>query len=238
MQAYRTTHVVSLMLRLAVLAFILAGCMSDTPSQPEPGGLRVLALGDSYTVGEGVDPADRWPEQLAARLRQSGVEVAAPEIVAETGWTTGELAEGVDRADPQGPFDLVTLLIGVNNQYRETAEASYRAELGALLDRAVALGGGDSSRVVAISFPDWGATPFGAADARGPARIRDQVDAFNAIARLEAQARGIAWVDVTDLSRQQGDRVVSDGLHPDATAYAAWTDRILPAARAALSASD
>ena len=221
--------------RFAILTLTLTGCMSDTPSQPEPGGLRLLALGDSYTIGEGVAPEDRWPEQLAERLRQSGVAVAPPEIVAETGWTTGELAGGIDRADPRGPFDLVTLLVGVNNQYRETPEADYRAELGALLDRAVAFAGGDSARVVAVSFPDWGVTPFGAADARGPARIRDQVDAFNAIARAEAESRGIAWVDLAHLSRQQGDRVVSDGLHPDAAAYAAWTERILPAARAALA---
>ncbi len=216
-----------------ILSFVLTSCMSDTPS-PDA-GLRFLALGDSYTIGEGVARAERWPEQLAERLRQSGVEVAPPEIVAVTGWTTDELAEGIDRADPQGPFDLVTLLIGVNNQYRETPEADYRAEVGALLGRAVELGGGDPARVVAVSFPDWGVTPFGAADARGPARIRDQVDAFNAIAQAEAESRGIAWVDLADLSRQQGDRVVDDGLHPDARAYAAWTDRILPAARAALA---
>ena len=213
--------------------------MSDTPSPPKPAasetGLRFLALGDSYTIGEGVARAGRWPEQLAARLRQSGAEVAAPEIVAVTGWTTGELADGIDQAGPQGPFDLVTLLIGVNNQYREAPEADYRAEVGALLDRAVAFGGGDPGRVVAISFPDWGVTPFGAADARGPARIREQVDAFNAVAQAQARSRGIAWVDLADLSRQQGDQVVDDGLHPDAAAYAAWTDRILPAARAALA---
>ena len=216
-------------------ALALAGCMSDTPSQPEPTGLRFLALGDSYTIGEGVAPDERWPEQLAERLRQSGLAVAAPEIVAETGWTTDELAAGIDRADPQGPFDLVTLLIGVNNQYRETPAAEYRAEVGALLDRAVAFAGGEHARVVAVSFPDWGATPFGAADPRGPARIRDQVDAFNTIAQAQAQARGVAWVGLAELSRQQGGRVVGDGLHPDAAAYAAWTDRILPAARAALA---
>ena len=223
------------MRRLSLLALtLLAGCMSSAPSDP-PTGLRILALGDSYTIGEGVAPPDRWPEQLAEALRQSGLEVAPPQILARTGWTTAELTAALDAADPPGPFDLVTLLIGVNDQYRELPLDGTRQRTGALLDRAVALAGGDPGRVVAVSIPDWGVTSFGAADRRGPARIAEQVDAYNAAARAEAEARGIAWVDVTELSRRQGDRVVSDGLHPNASAYAAWTARILPAARAALA---
>ena len=217
------------------LAFLAAGCMSDDPAAP-PDGLRVLALGDSYTVGEGVPAGDRWPDQLAGRLRQSGLAVAPPDVVAVTGWTTDELAAGIDEAGPAGPYDVVTLLIGVNDQYRGLGVSGYRERVGALLDRAVAFAGGRPGRVVAVSFPDWGVTPFGAADARGPARIAREVDAFNAAAQAEAERRGVAWVDVTALSRRQGDRVVGDGLHPDAAAYAAWTDRIEPAARRALAA--
>ena len=225
------------MWRWIALSALVAGCMSDP--EPRPDGLRILALGDSYTIGEGVASPERWPEQLADRLRQQagggGLGVAPPEIVAETGWTVAELADGIGRAGPQSPFDLVTLLVGVNDQYRGTSTRAYRAEIGPMLDWAVAFAGGRAGRVVAVSIPDWGVTPFGAADARGPARIADEVDAFNAVARAEADARGVAWVDVTDLSRQQGDRVVADGLHPDGQAYAAWTDRIEPAARAALA---
>ena len=226
------------MWRWLTLSALLAGCMSDP--EPRPDGLRILALGDSYTVGEGVGPAERWPEQLADRLRQpegdrAGLAVAPPEIVAVTGWTVAELADGIDQARPQGPFDLVTLLVGVNDQYRGGSARAYRAEIGPMLDRAVAFAGGRPGRVVAVSIPDWGVTPFGAADARGPARIADEVDAFNAVARAQAAARGVAWVDVTRLSRQHGDRVVADGLHPDARAYATWTDRIGPAVRAALA---
>ncbi len=210
--------------------------MTDGPPSAEPRhGLRLLALGDSYTVGEGVAPADRWPEQLARRLRQSGVAVAAPRVVAATGWTAAELAEGLDAAGPRGPFDLVTLGIGVNDQYRGAPVGAYRDGVGALMDRAVALAGGSARRVVVVSIPDWGVTPFGAADARGPARIAERVGAFNAVAQAEAEARAVAWVDVTDLSRQQGHQTVGDDLHPDARAYAAWTDRIEPAARAALA---
>ena len=195
---------------------------------------RVLALGDSYTIGEGVAPAGRWPAQLAARLRASGVAVGPPTIVAETGWTTDELNAGLDAAAPEGPFDLVTLLIGVNDQYRGRPLDGIRQRLAGLIDRAVALAGGDASRVVMVSVPDWGVTPFAASEGRDAAAVAAEVDALNAAARAEATARGVAFVDVTPLSRTQGALVVDDGLHPTAEAYAAWTDRIEPAARAAL----
>ena len=219
------------------------------PDRTEPTAIRILALGDSYTVGEGVPPADRWPEQLAARLRASdrhalsgGVRqpharVAPPQVVAATGWTVAELAAGIDAARLQAPFDVVTLLVGVNDQYRGGRAETYRTEMSPMLDRAVVLAGGRPGRVVVVSIPDWGVTAFGAADDRGPARIADEVDAFNAVARAEAQARGLAWVDVTNLSRYQGHLTVDDGLHPNADAYAAWTDRIGPAVRAALAAA-
>ena len=203
-----------------------------TPNSERIPAPRFLALGDSYTVGEGVAPADRWPARLARRLRQSGVAVADPEVVAVTGWTTDELGAGIDAADPQGPFALVTLLIGVNDQYRGRPLAEYRDAYRALLGRAVGFAGGDPEHVVAVSFPDWGATPF-AAD-RDRRRVAAEVDAFNAAARAEARARGVAWVDVTALSRTQGADVGADGLHPTGAAYAAWTERVEPAARAAL----
>lgn len=225
------------MSRLGALLF-LAGCMTspDPPLEaaaPESDAFRYLALGDSYTVGEGVAETDRWPVQLAARLRADGLRLGAPEIVAVTGWTTDELAAGVDAADPQGPFALVTLLIGVNDQYRGRGLDAYRVEVGALLDRAVGFAGGEARRVVAVSIPDWGVTPF--AGGRERAEIASQIDAFNATFRAEAEARGARWVDVTPLSRTQDRLVVDDGLHPNAEAYAAWTERIGPAARAALA---
>jgi lysophospholipase L1-like esterase len=205
---------------------------------------RYLALGDSYTIGEGVAPADRWPHLLAAALRAEGVPLQDPAIVAVTGWTTDELAAGLDAAevdDPArgaegrvaGPYDLVTLLIGVNNQYRGRDLANYRTEFRALLVRAVAFAGGEAGRVVVLSIPDWGVTPF--ARDRDRAQIAEAIDAFNAAAREEARAAGARWVDVTPVSRTQGARVVDDGLHPDGAAYAAWTALALPEARAALA---
>lgn len=213
------------MIRLVLLCLLLTGCMSA----PAP---RYLALGDSYTISEGVAPEDRWPEQLATRL---GDRVGAPEVIAVTGWTTDELDAAITEADPQGPFALVTLLIGVNDQYRGRDVAGYHERFAALLDRAIGFAGGEASRVVAVSFPDWGRTAFGSQDPRGPDQIAREVDAFNEAARQITEAAGAAWVDITSLSRTQGTMTVGDGLHPDADAYAAWTERVLPAARTALA---
>ncbi|MFC4727742.1 SGNH/GDSL hydrolase family protein [Coralloluteibacterium thermophilus] len=195
--------------------------------------LRYLALGDSYTIGEGVREAGRWPVQLAARLRRHGLPFAAPRIVATTGWTTDELAAGIDAAhaaDPLvPPYDLVSLLIGVNNQYRERPLDAYAEEFAALLERALAFAGGRSARVLALSIPDWGATPFGHASGRDLARVARELDAFNAAAGAACRARGVAFVDVTAASRAEPDAVVEDGLHPSAAQYGVWADLALPA---------
>ena len=213
--------------------------MNAPPPAPDPAAalpLRYLALGDSYTIGEGVATEERWPHQLAAWVRAEGVALAAPEIVAVTGWTTDELDAGIDAAEAggrvQGPYDLVTLLIGVNNQYRGRDLDEYRSQFGALLLRAVGFAGGAAERVVVVSIPDWGRTPFAAGQDREA--IAGAINAFNEVAHAEAERAGAHWVDITPLSRTQGAAVVADGLHPDGDAYAGWTDLIFPAARAAL----
>jgi lysophospholipase L1-like esterase len=201
--------------------------------------LRFLALGDSYTIGEGVDPAVRWPVVLADALRARGVKVAPPTIIAETGWTTDELDAAVDRADLQGPSDLVALLIGVNNQYRKHSVENYRAEFRGLLRRAVGLAGGEASRVLVLSIPDWGVTPFAADDDRTPEQIGAEIDAFNAVVREEAGAAGAPFVDITPLFRTRpldSDLVVDDGLHPSGRVYAAWVEQALPVALGVLRA--
>jgi lysophospholipase L1-like esterase len=199
--------------------------------------LTYLALGDSYTIGEGVAPAERWPAQLAARLRGEGVPLGEPEILATTGWTTDELAAAMDGAAFAPPYDLVSLLIGVNNQYRGRGAEAYRHEFHALLARAIALAGGRPSRLLVLSIPDWGVTAFAQSDRRGGARIGAELDDFNAIARDEARRAGAAWIDVTGFSRQHPDWLVADGLHPDGRQYALWTGAALAAARHALSRS-
>ena len=225
-------------MRLAACAALL-GCAGGARGAPagSRGELRFLALGDSYTIGEGVAPGERWPVQLATLIRARGVAVADPQIVARTGWTTGELSAGIDQADPRPPFALVTILIGVNDQFRGRPTEEYRANLRALLRRAVAFAGGDARRVVVLSIPDWGATPFAAG--RDRARIAREIDAFNAIGRAEAQAAGAAYVDVTAESRSDAADPASigpDGLHPSARMYGRWTELALPAALAALHA--
>ena len=195
-----------------------------------------LALGDSYTIGEGVAPDERWPVQLAARLREDGIDIADPQIIATTGWTTGELASAMDAASFVSPYDLVTLLIGVNNQYRGRPLDEYRAQFRDLLQRAIHLADGSAAHVIVVSIPDWGVTPFAAREGRDAARVAREIDAFNAAACMETGNAGAHWVDVTTLSRAPGarDELVADGLHPSGAQYARWTAAILPVARKVL----
>jgi lysophospholipase L1-like esterase len=197
--------------------------------------LRYLALGDSYTIGEGVEDAGRWPMQLAARLREAGIAIADPRIIATTGWTTDELAAAMDAAEPLGDWDFVSLLIGVNNQYRGRAVDEYVGEFHRLLRRAIALAGGRMERVLVLSIPDWGGTPFAFASGRDRQAIAHDLDAYNAAARELCAAEGVAFVDITGISRTEAGSDASamlaeDGLHPSAAQYARWTDAALPVA--------
>jgi lysophospholipase L1-like esterase len=199
--------------------------------------LRFLALGDSYTIGESVRPEERWPMQLAVRLREEGIAVADPVIIARTGWRTDDLSAGIDRANPQGPFDLVGLLIGVNNQYQGRSADAYRGEFARLLKRAIALAGGNPSRVIVLSIPDWGATPFAAGHDR--ARIGAEIDRFNAINREETKRAGARYVDVTLVSREapaHPELIAGDGLHPSGKMYAEWVRLVVSEAKASIAA--
>ena len=196
--------------------------------------LRYLALGDSYTIGEGVPAGARWPTVLVERLRQAGVAIDDPRIVAVTGWTTDELAHGMDEASLAPPYDLVSLQIGVNNQYRGRAIEEYRAEFAGLLARALALAGHRPERVMVVSIPDWGVTRFAREQGRDAATVATALDAFNANAGEQAGNAGAHFVDITAISRQAPDALASDGLHPSAAQYALWVEAILPITRKAL----
>lgn len=210
--------------------------MAQGPGPTPPAEVRILALGDSYTIGEGVAEADRWPIRLAAMLRARGLSVRAPNIIARSGWTTDELSAGIDAARPDSNYDLVTLLIGVNNQYRGRTDEEYRAEFRALLERAIAFARGKASHVLVVSIPDWGVTPF--ASERDRAAIARAIDRFNAVNREEASRGGAHYADVTLLSRSAAadpSLIAGDGLHPSGAMYATWIDVVLPIALRILS---
>ncbi len=202
-----------------------------------------LALGDSYTIGEGIAEDGRWPVQLAAALRAQGVDLAPPRIIATTGWTTAELDAGIDAEHARAPIGsdhaLVSLLVGVNDQYRGLDSEGFAARFAALLQRAAGFAGGDTSRVLVLAIPDWGVTPFAFAQGRDRDLVARQIDTFNAICQAQATAAGAHWVDIAPVSRQRGadpTMLADDGLHPSGAMYALWSALALPAAQAALGA--
>lgn len=188
-----------------------------------------LSLGDSYTIGESVEVQDRWSVQLAAMLREKGLDVAPPDIIARTGWTTAELIEAIQQSGNVNTYDLVSLLIGVNNQYRGEPPDRYRAEFRELLQTAIRFAEGRPGRVIVLSIPDWGVTPF--ARDRDPVQIAAGIDAFNAACREEAQKAGVRFFDITPLTRQVGNdpsQVASDGLHYSGRQHRRWAEMVLP----------
>jgi len=217
-----------------VLCIVLAlFAMSAAAHEP----MSYLALGDSYTIGEGVAAEARWPVQLAAALRAQKIALPVPQIIAQTGWTTDELSAAMDAAQANGTlkrqYGFVSLLIGVNNQYRGRDVFNYRAEFSALLERAIALAHGRADRVLVLSIPDWGATPFGAASGRDRATITSELDDYNAAAKAICERRHVAFVDITSVSRELGSKpgmFVDDGLHPSRAMYTAWVKLARPAA--------
>lgn len=225
------------------LCLFLTGCafQSSRPEKANPSliPVRMLALGDSYTIGEGVSEGQRWPVQLAHELRADGLVVDDPIIVAQTGWTTGELLAAIQREQPSGAFQLVSLLIGVNNQYRGLDVEEYRRDFRELLRMAISYAGNEPSRVLVLSIPDWGVTPF--ATGRDRAGITEQIDAFNAVNRQETMALGSRYIDITPSSRQAATEprlLAADGLHPSSEMYSAWVSLVLPEALDAMAVID
>ncbi|MBN8656738.1 MAG: SGNH/GDSL hydrolase family protein [Anaerolineae bacterium] len=198
--------------------------------------IRYLALGDSYTIGESVKEEDRFPNQLAALLEKDGLQVGVT-IIARTGWTTDELWQGIQAATVTPPYDLVSLLIGVNNQYRNRSIDEYRTDFSFLLNKAIEYAGGDANRVIVFSIPDWGVTPFARDRERMTgndlSNVDDQIDAFNQVNFEISQSAGVHYVNVTPISRQAVDKpslIAGDGLHPSGEMYAEWVKLAYPIA--------
>lgn len=200
--------------------------------------LRYLALGDSYTIGEGVDARERWPAQLVRGLRGDEFLLGDPHYIARTGWTCEELIAGIHAEQPAPHWDFVTLCAGVNDQYRGHSLADFREHYGRLLDIATGLAAHRNDRVMVLSIPDWGVTRFAAREGRDRERVREEIDRFNETACRLCEARRIAFVDITPASRAGGDDdaiLVDDGLHPSGAMYARWVELALPVAHALLA---
>ena len=204
-------------------------------SPEHTGKYHFLALGDSYTIGESVPPADRWPMQLANQIRSGGIDLGDPLIIARTGWTTGNLLAAMDAAKLTDKFDLITILIGVNNQFQGRSEDEYRSQFVELLHRAIALANGNASHVVVLSIPDWGVSPFGRqVDGK---KIAAAIDRFNQINREETAKIDAVYVNITPSSRRaatQPDWFADDGLHPTRAQYGDWITAAIKPVRAAL----
>ncbi|MCG7858493.1 SGNH/GDSL hydrolase family protein [Flavihumibacter sediminis] len=187
-----------------------------------------LALGDSYTIGEQVSIFESFPYQLVQLLRAEGKYFSAPEIVAKTGWTTDELQQGINNTKLLPAYDLVTLLIGVNNQYRGRTADNYEVEFLSLLDQAIRFAGNQPGNVVVLSIPDWGVTPFAAG--RNREAIRKDIDDFNRINRDKSRLLKVHYADITAGTREAStdlSLLANDGLHPSGKDYARWAKMVM-----------
>lgn len=187
-----------------------------------------LALGDSYTIGEGVPATESYPHQVTAWLRKGGIQISDPLIIARTGWTTDELATAIRTHKLHETFSLVTLLIGVNNQYRGRSIDNYKEEFAGLLNQAMLFANGRPRHVMVLSIPDWGVTPF--AEGRDRQKIAWDIDAYNKAAKEITLAHTCSWLDITDSTRTNGqkpDYLAADGLHPSGKEYTVWATRLM-----------
>lgn len=187
-----------------------------------------LALGDSYTIGEQVPFADNYPNQAVQLLRKDGFVFMAPEIVARTGWTTDELQTGINTHIFLPVYDFVTLLIGVNNQYRGRPLEEYEEQFTRLLDQALRFAGNRKDRVAVLSIPDWGITPF--ATNKNALKIGQEIDRFNEVNQRVSAASGIHYIYITGLTReaaQDPSLLAPDGLHPSGKEYQRWAEKVV-----------
>jgi lysophospholipase L1-like esterase len=194
-----------------------------------------LALGDSYTIGEGVPIFQSYPYQAVQLLRSWGESFYAPEILAMSGWTTAELASHIDRTILNSVYDFVSLLIGVNNQYRGTSGNLYSLEFETLLLKAISLAGGKHSSVLVLSVPDWSLTPF--ADGRDKLKIAGEIALFNNINHALSRKHMVNYIDVTTGSPETSDDIsylTEDGLHPSGKAYQRWAEMLAAAIKKGL----
>ena len=205
---------------------------ASVSSQAQQKSLTYLALGDSYTIGEGVELSDRYPVQLVQEWNKTAkTQFASPLIIAKTGWTVDELEAGI-QATPTAAkgYDLVTLLIGVNNQYRGRTVESYALDFEKMLQRAIAFARGNKAQVIVLSIPDWGVTPFAISKGVDPAKVANEIDAYNETKKAICAKNGVKYIDITAEYRIAGalpEGVVADELHPSSLIYKRWMEKLL-----------
>jgi lysophospholipase L1-like esterase len=188
-----------------------------------------LALGDSYTIGEAVEAPERFPVQAASLLRAEGINISDPDIIAVTGWTTGNLLNAIKENPPKENYSIVSLLIGVNNQYQGKPLDEYKAEFTTLVEAAIKYAGNNKDHVFVVSIPDWGVTPF--AKERDTNKIAEEIDIYNQINKTISQDKGVNYLDITSISREgkaDSSLQASDGLHPSGKQYALWARLLAP----------
>ena len=222
------------MLRYFIVVLLLTACgkeperTTSTTSTPAVAAKSYLALGDSYTIGQGVTAADRFPAQTTAWLLQRGIIINALTYIATTGWTTTNLQTAINTQNPV-PHDVVTLLIGVNDQYQTRDTAGYRQRFTTLLLKSIELARGKKENVVVLSIPDYSVTLFAAGG--DTARIRTEIDWFNAINKSVTLSYNIHYLDITPSTREARTNpslIATDGLHPSAQEYKKWAERLGP----------
>ena len=224
-------YIISLLL-LSFLSGIFACSkkMNTIMSSPVvPGTKTYLALGDSYTIGESVDTSQRFPALTVDLLKSYGIPISNPDYIATTGWTTADLLNAINSAQLRTDYSVVTLLIGVNNQYQGKSIDEYKSQFTQLLQDAIKFAGNDKNRVFVLSIPDYSVTPF----ARGSdtASIAYQIDQFNAANLTISNNFGVHYLDITTISRQAKmnlDLVAHDGLHPSGAQYQMWANLLAP----------
>jgi lysophospholipase L1-like esterase len=205
------------------LSFYLMNMM-ETNAQKT---LSYLALGDSYTIGESLPLEDNFPHQTVTFLRKKGIPISDPEIVAKTGWTTDELMDAIKKRTLKSSYDYVSLLIGVNNQYRGRDIDTYQKEFQQLLLQAIQFAEGKPEHVFVLSIPDWGATPF--AEGRDREKITNEINHFNAVNKKTAEEQKVHYIEITAGTReaqQDLSLVADDKLHPSKKEYARWAEKL------------
>ncbi|EON76285.1 hypothetical protein ADIS_3413 [Lunatimonas lonarensis] len=239
-------HPLKTVVLLSLLVFLWISCsdgrlsiMEDTPIHPSQkrslpfrtGPISYLALGDSYTIGQGVAPSQNFPSLLTSKLKKREIEINPPLIIATTGWTTQDLLKGIREADLDNKqFDLVTLLIGVNNQYRGQSLDDYGKDFTELLEKSLRLVGSEKERVIVISIPDWGVTPYATSLGRDKTKIALEIDLFNEKKNSLTEALGVRYLDITTEYRSLGHMeqyLAGDDLHPSEKVYDRWSEMLL-----------